>query len=75
MLKLSVDKSRQEIEMQGSLMDLLNDALNAVGIMSNELEKAGGVKTAGLFIAGIPHAIITYRNNKNKEEQHENNVV
>lgn len=75
MLKLSIDRSKQEIEMQGPLLDLLNDALNAVGILSREFEKVGGKSAAAMFIAGIPKAIIEYRSIKSKEEQHENDTL
>lgn len=76
MLKIHVDKSKQEIELQGPLPDLINDALNAVGIISREFDKIGGDGAAAMFVAGIPKAIILYRNiKKEEEEQHENDTL
>ena len=75
MLKLSIDHSKQEIEIEGPLLDILNDALNAVGIMSREFEKIGGKGLTAMFVSGIPKAIMEYRTIESEEEKNENDTL
>ena len=67
MLKISVDKSGSTIELNGTLLDILNDSLNAVGMMCREFEKIDGARAAAMFIHGIPAAIMEYHDGKVKE--------
>ena len=73
MLKISIDKDKggSTIEINGSLIDILNDSLNAVGMMNRELEKIGGPRAAAMFIRGIPAAIMEYHGGKVKEAEPE----
>lgn len=71
MLKISVDKSGSTIEMNGPLLDVLNDSLNAVGMMYREFEKIGGARAAAMFIHGIPAAIMEYHDGKVAEAEPE----
>ena len=74
MLKVAVVNKETTIEMEGPLVDILNDSLCAIGHIFCEIEKIGGVTAGAMLVTGIPEAIKVYREMRkeaDKEAEHE----
>ena len=54
MIKIKIDKKATEIEMRGTMGDLVNDALNLAGHINGENNKKTNTMVSRLLMCGLP---------------------